>query len=96
MVRRVAAILAGGALALSLGAATVLAGAGNPSPTGTGQPSQNCANSQPGPPGFNSGGFATADLHYANPGSQGGTASGNGQVVAQYDVACYHVSLNQP
>ena len=96
MVRRLAAILAGGALALSLGTATVLAGGGNPSPTGTGQPTQDCADSQPGPPGFNSPGFATAEGVYANPGSQGGTASGNGHVVSQYDVACYHVSQNHP
>ena len=80
------------ALALTIGSATVFAGTGNPSPTGTGQPSQSCGSSgaEMSPPGFNSGGFANADLHYANPTSQGGTASGNGHVVAQYDVACYH------
>jgi hypothetical protein len=82
MVRRLAAILAGATLALSLGSATVLAG----------QPNQSCEDSQPGPPGFDSVGFAKADLHYANPDSQGGTASGNDHVVSQYDVACYHFS----
>ncbi len=92
MVRRSAAILAGLALALSLGSATVLAGQGNPSPTGTGQPSVSCDDFQPGPPGFDSVGFAKAEEHYANPDSQGGTASGNVHVVSQYDVACYHFS----
>jgi hypothetical protein len=92
MFRRSVTIFAGVALALSLGAATAFAGQGNPSLTGTGQPSQSCDDSQPGPPGFNSGGFAKAELRYANPDSQGGTASGNAHVVSQYDVACYHFS----
>ena len=93
MVRRFVSIVAGVTLALSLVSATALAGGGNPSTTGTGQPTQSCETSQPGPPGFDSPGFANADEHYANPDSQGGTSSGgNPHVVSQYDVACYHYS----
>jgi len=90
MIRRLLTISASIALALSLGSATVLAGQGNPS--GTGQPNQSCEDSQPGPAGFATDGFANAEQHYANPESKGGTASGNEHVVSQYDVACYHVS----
>jgi hypothetical protein len=65
---------------------------GNPSPSGTGQPSQD-AESQPlEPAGFMSGGFANAKTRYANPDSTGGTHSGNSHVVSQYDVAAFHVS----
>jgi hypothetical protein len=70
-------------------------------PSGTGQPSQTClsstAPSEPGNAGsasgsaFNENG-GTAGSVYANPGSQGGTSSGNSHVVAQYDVACFQVS----
>jgi hypothetical protein len=67
-------------------------------PSGTGQPNQSCQ-AQPSSPGsastapgsaFNTSG--TAQFVYANPGSKGGTSSGNSHVVAQYDVACYQVS----
>jgi hypothetical protein len=92
MRRRLVTILVAGMLMLSVGATSALAGQGNPSPTGTGQPSQSCEDSQPGPPGFDSPGFANAEAQYANPDSQGGTASGNVHVVAQYDVACYQFS----
>jgi len=90
MRRRLAAILAGGALALALGSSTALAA--DPSPTGTGQPSVSCDDFQPGPSGFSTDGFANAESHYANPDAQGGTSSGNAHVVSQYDVACYHHS----
>lgn len=61
----------------------------------TGQPSQSCQNTNP--PAFpgntlNSPGSAfngTAGNVYANPTSQGGVSSGNQQVAAQYDVACF-------
>jgi hypothetical protein len=72
-----------------------VAAAANPSPTGTGQPSQSCQSEPAGPPGLESttNGFATqASNVYANPGSQGGVSSGNSHVVAQYDVACYQFS----
>lgn len=92
MLRRLSLGLGAAALALSIGASTALAGSGNPS--GTGQPSTSCDDFGPGPNGFNSGGFANAETVYANPDAQGGVSSGNWHVVSQYDVACYHVSLN--
>ena len=67
----------------------------------TGQPNQTClSSSAPNEPGnaasapgsaFNENGGIAGSV-YANPGSQGGTSSGNTQVVAQYDVACFQVS----
>jgi hypothetical protein len=93
MLRRAILGTAAATLALALSTSIVFAGSGNPS--GTGQPSTSCDN--PGaikPPGFNTAGFANAELHYANPGSQGGISSGNSHVVSQYDVACYHQGLN--
>jgi hypothetical protein len=78
--------------------------ASNPSPTGTGQPSQGCLSQtalmEPGNAAsargsaFNENGGIAGSV-YANPGSTGGTSSGNTHVVSQYDVACYQVS-NKP
>jgi hypothetical protein len=56
-----------------------------------GQPSQSCQDFfGPGTPlvpnGFNTGGFATADVHYAGNAPQNST---NPNSVAQYDVACF-------
>jgi hypothetical protein len=92
MLRRLTLGLGSAALALSLGASTALAGSGNPA--GTGQPSTSCSIYTNQPPGFLTAGFAHASLVYANPTSQGGLSSGNSHVVAQYDVACYHHTLN--
>jgi hypothetical protein len=36
-----------------------------------------------------------AEARYANPDSTGGTHSLNDHVVAQYDVACYQLTLHQ-
>ena len=94
MLRRATLAAAGATLALALSASMTLAGTGNPS--GTGQPSTSCDNTGAvAPRGFSSGGFANAETHYANPDSQGGISSGNWHVVSQYDVACYHLGLNQ-
>jgi hypothetical protein len=83
MIRRFGSIVAGVVLAIGMTSATALAG----------QPNVSCDDFQPGPPGFNSGGFTgTAEHVYANPGSTGGTKSGNSHVVSQYDVACEHFS----
>jgi hypothetical protein len=66
----------------------------NGSPS-TGQPSQSCQNTAPPASPGNTGtapGSAfngSAGSVYANPDSQGGAASGNSHVVAQYDVACF-------
>jgi hypothetical protein len=93
MKRMLAAATIMGALVLPT-AGTVLAA--DPHMSGsTGQPSQSCQNTNP--PAFpgntgSSPGSAfngTANGIYANPGSQGGLSSGNSQVVAQYDVACF-------
>jgi hypothetical protein len=90
------------ALSIVVGALTILpATAAFAADPGTmGQPSQSCGSSNalitPGnavnAPGsaFNPNGVA--GTVYANPGSQGGTSSGNSHVVAQYDVACFQVS----
>jgi hypothetical protein len=61
----------------------------NPAGPATGQPSQS---ETVAPPGHSSTGFAKAELVYANPGSQGGTSSGNSHVVSQYDVAGFQCS----
>ena len=93
MVRRALVGLGAATLALSMSATMVLAA----NPSGTGQPSAGCGdpNATVMPNGFNSGGFANAENVYANPGSMGGLASGNAHVVAQYDVACYQLTLHQ-
>lgn len=94
MFRRAIVGMAAATLALALSTSIVFAGSGNPS--GTGQPSTSCDNTGAiAPRGFSSGGFANAEQRYANPDSQGGTSSGNWHVVSQYDVACYHLGLNQ-
>lgn len=93
MIRRVLIGLSAGTLAVAMSAATVLAG----NPSGTGQPSAGCGdpNATVMPAGFSTGGFANAEAVYANPGSRGGLQSGNVHVVAQYDVACYQLTLHQ-
>jgi hypothetical protein len=68
--------------------------AGNPSPTGTGQPSQSCQAEPTGPPGITSttNGFATKAVNvYAGSAPQN---SNNPKSVSQYDVACYQVSTH--
>jgi len=58
-----------------------------------GQPSKSCQDFfGPGTPlvpnGFNTGGFATADVHYAGNGVSA-TQANSGNAVSQYDVACF-------
>jgi hypothetical protein len=68
--------------------------AGNPSPTGTGQPSQSCQAEPTGPPGIISttNGFATRAVNvYAGSQAQN---SNNPKSVSQYDVACFQVSTH--
>ena len=83
------ALTAAIALALASAAAPAVAA---PNPSGQGQPSFSCPDFITSPQGFNSGGFANADTHYANPDATGGVHSGNSHVVSQYDVACYQTS----
>ncbi len=57
-----------------------------------GQPSESCQSVFPSGPlspnGFNTGGFATADVHYAGNGVSL-TQANSGNAVSQYDVACF-------
>jgi hypothetical protein len=82
-------LLGAGASTLALAMSTSIALAGNPA--GTGQPSVECGDpgAELGPSGFDTGGFEVAESLYANDESTGGLSSGNGQVVSQYDVACF-------
>jgi hypothetical protein len=74
------------ALMLAVSATSVAA----PNPSGSGQPSQECGAVTPA--GFQSGGFETAEAHYAGEGSPSVNHAGSTQAVSQYDVACYQVS----
>jgi hypothetical protein len=83
MLRR--AIAAVGATTLTLGLFGGVALAG--------QPGAECGDdgATMSPPGFDSGGFATAETHYA--GSEGTKSllhSQSGKAVSQYDIACVH------
>jgi len=89
MSRRVPLAIAGAALAVALAASP--AAAGNPS--GSGQPNASCEDEAMMPPGFASGGFANADLHYAGNGVHSLNAA-SAHAVSQYDVACYQVTLH--
>jgi hypothetical protein len=97
-VRRAIAVMGVAVAFASVGPSVALAGGGNPSPTGTGPPSQSCqdqlANSgttpgnsamSPGSP-FNEPGIGSLN---------GGTGGAHYSESSQYDVACYHVS-NKP
>lgn len=76
---------------LVLGAATPALAA---NPPGPGQPGQECGSStaQQSPPGFDSGGFAKAEGHYAGSDGTPSAANGSSKAVSQYDVACFQVS----
>jgi hypothetical protein len=81
-------------IAAVFAAAVEGAWAGNPSRTGTGQPSQSCQSEPTGPPGIISttNGFATRAVNvYAGSAPQN---SNNPKSVSQYDVACYQVSTH--
>jgi hypothetical protein len=94
MVRRVLGGTAAALLALSL--ATGVAVAGNPA--GTGQPGAECGeeDSAVEPNGFLTGGFETAEEHYAGEGEAPLTHAGSDHAVSQYDVACYQVTQHRP
>lgn len=64
-------------------------------PPGTGQPNQSCEDQPSGPPGFDSPGFANAEVHYAGNGP-GSANARSGNAVSQYDVACLQVSQRRP
>ena len=82
MLRRTLGAVGAIVIALSLSAGIVLAG----------QPGAECGD--PGatlsPPGFDSGGFANAETHYAGSDGTASLHSGNAHAVSQYDIACVH------
>lgn len=94
--RRLGSVTVFSASLIVSGAATAQA-AGNPSPSGTGQPSQTCgSDTAPDTPGqsssapgsaFNPDG--NAGTHYAGEQPQN---SNNTHSVSQYDVACFQTS----
>jgi hypothetical protein len=66
-------------------------------PAGTasaGQPGAECG--EPGatsePTGFGTGGFGTAEVHYAGSDGTHSLVSGNSSAVSQYDIACVNVT----
>ena len=86
MFKKIAVLAAAPVFAVALTAGSAWAAS---NPNGTGQPSQSCQAEPNSPPGFNSGGFANAEQHYAGTQPQN---SKNPKSVSQYDVACYQVS----
>jgi hypothetical protein len=59
-------------------------------PAFAGQPNASCeaAGANP-PPGFSTGGFATAEAHYAGSEGTPSAAHGSANAVSQYDIACF-------
>jgi hypothetical protein len=89
------------AAALSMPAVVPALAASNPSPTGTGQPSQTCLVTAPLEPGhaasapgsaFNENGGTAGAVYAGNGPHTSGTFPGNANPVSQYDVACFQVS----
>jgi hypothetical protein len=78
-------------IALVIAAALTPLGAGGAGVSFAGQPSASCED--PGanpPPGFGTGGFATAEGHYAgSEGTPSAAHSRSGNAVSQYDIACF-------
>jgi hypothetical protein len=68
----------------------VVAALFGPSYAVAGQPNASCeaAGANP-PPGFSSGGFATAEQVYAGSDGTPSAANGSSQAVSQYDIACF-------
>ena len=82
MLRRALGAIGATVIVLSLSAGAVFAG----------QPGAECGD--PGatlnPPGFDSGGFAKAETHYAGSEGTHSLISGNPHAKSQYDIACVH------
>jgi hypothetical protein len=59
-------------------------------PASAAQPGAECGDSGASqmPPGFDSGGFANAETHYAGSDGTHSLRSGNDHAVSQYDIAC--------
>jgi len=92
MLTKIVRAAAAASVAVALLAGSALA-AGNPSPTGTGQPSQSCGSTTAPntPPGFGTAGFAHAGTVYVGNGVSVDHAN-SANAVSQYDIACYQVS----
>ena len=89
--KKIAAIVALAAALLLSGSTTGLAAA---NPSGTGQPGAQCgvSGATQSPNGFNSGGFANAEEHYAGSDGTPSLKAHSDKAVSQYDVACYQVT----
>jgi hypothetical protein len=66
-------------------------------PTGSafaGQPGAECGadGATSAPAGFDTGGFANAESHYAGSDGTHSLVSGNAHAVSQYDIACVNVT----
>jgi len=89
-------------LAVVLAATLMLALSSGPAafasnPAGTGQPGVECGDegATSSPPGFDTGGFAHAELVYAGSDDTASLAHANSDhAVSQYDVACLQVTTN--
>jgi hypothetical protein len=81
------------AIAAALVFSVLVAGAAfaAPNPSGQGQPNQSCEEQPSSPAGFKTGGFETAESHYAGEGAPSANAQSD-SAVSQYDVACFQVS----
>jgi hypothetical protein len=86
MRKRLVTLIIGAAVFVGPGVASAAS-----NPNGTGQPGQECgsATAPANPAGFDTGGFAIAEEHYAGSAPQN---SKNAKSVSQYDVACYQYS----
>jgi len=60
----------------------------------SGQPGAECGDegATSSPAGFDSGGFANAETHYAGSDGTHSLVSGNDHAVSQYDIACVNVT----
>jgi hypothetical protein len=90
MSKRWTGLVLAGFTVLALAAPAVAAA----NPAGSGQPGAECgeegATSEP--TGFTTGGFATAESHYAGSDGTHSLVSGDAHAVSQYDVACFQVT----
>jgi hypothetical protein len=83
MLRRAMGAIGATLIALSLSAGVAVAG----------QPGAECGKdgATMSPPGFGTGGFATAEAHYAgSDGTASVTHANSANAVSQYDIACVH------
>ena len=82
MLRRTLGAVGATVIVLSLSAGIAMAG----------QPGAECGDDGAtlNPPGFDSGGFANAETHYAGSDGTHSLNANNPHAVSQYDIACVH------